>query len=66
MMDVFLLQSLERKDSLKLKTMKKHGHLRVKEDGQLTYKRVSCVVTCKIKNNNDHNFFSLLMVALQL
>ncbi|XP_065063999.1 phosphatidylinositol 4-phosphate 5-kinase type-1 alpha-like isoform X2 [Rhopilema esculentum] len=33
--------SLERKDSLKQKTLKKRGHLRVKEDGQTTYKRTS-------------------------
>jgi len=43
--------SLERKDSLKRKTMKKHGHLRVKEDGQLTYKRTPS---------------SALMLAIQL
>ncbi len=40
----YFLQSLERKDSLKSKTLQKRGHLRVKEDGKTTYKRVRKVV----------------------
>eukprot|EP00794_Sanderia_malayensis_P000708 gene708-9516_t len=33
--------SLERKDSFKARTLRRRGHLRVKEDGKTTYKRTS-------------------------